>query len=175
MKEEIWKPIEGYENHFVSNYGNIKSKKNKLNPSITNNGYLRVTIRKNGKNNYKNVHRLVAKAFIPNPNNYPCVNHIDGNKQNNNVENLEWCSYSHNNREARRMGLNVTKKGKYNHRARKVIQYDLQDNMIKIWDYMTLITKELGYDYTAISNCCRGKTKKSYGFKWKYAEEGLKK
>lgn len=172
--KEIWKNIKRYENLYkVSNWGRVKSARNNilLKLHIQKNGYLRVSLSKNGKIKYYNIHRLVAEAFIPNPNNYPIINHIDGNKKNNNVKNLEFCTYSHNNKEARRLGLNISKKGKYNHKSRKVVQYDKKGNIIKEWDYMNLITEILGYDYTSISKCCSGKQRTSYGYIWKYKEE----
>ena len=171
--KEVWKDIIGYETLYkVSNFGRFKSIRNNifLKPYIQQNGYSRVSLSKNGKIKYYNIHRLVAEAFIPNPNNYPVINHVDGNKNNNNVGNLEFCTYLHNNKEARRLGLNITKKGKYNHKSRKVIQYDKNGNFIKEWDYMILITEILGYDYTSISRCCSGKQKTSYGYIWKYKE-----
>ena len=112
MQEEIWKDIPGYENCFqASNLGRIRSldrlvkRKNKngvysnypvkgkiITQFINNNGYYRVHL-----DNSKSVHRLVAEAFIPNPDNLPCVNHKDLNTLNNCVDNLEWCSYYYNN------------------------------------------------------------------------------
>ncbi|BBK61872.1 hypothetical protein A9CBEGH2_08120 [Amedibacterium intestinale] len=77
----------------------------KLKGGQYHNGYKFVCLRKNGINKNVMIHRLVAETFIPNPNNYPCVNHIDGNKQNNCVENLEWCSYSDNLKHAVKIGL----------------------------------------------------------------------
>ena len=171
--KEIWKDIKGYEGLYqVSKSGKIKSIRNNiyLKPNLQVNGYLRISLSKNGKIQYKNIHRLVAETFIDNENNYPVINHIDGNKLNNNADNLEWCSYQHNNLEARRLKLNITKKGKFNHKSRIVVQYDTNGNIIKVWDYMGLITKTLGYDYTSISRCCSGKQKTSYGYIWKYKE-----
>ena len=172
MKEN-WRDIKGYEGLYkVSNLGRIKSIRNNiyLKPNLQSNGYLRISLSKNGKVQYKNIHRLVAEAFIKNDNEYPIINHIDGNKLNNNVDNLEWCSYQHNNKEAIRLKLNVAKKGKDNHRSKVITQYDKNGNFIKQWDYMSMITKELGYDYTSISKCCSGKQKTSYGYIWKYKE-----
>lgn len=81
----------------------INSKTNKeIKPRIMYNGYMRVKVK--GKEMF--VHRLIAEMYIPNPNNYPIINHIDGNKLNNSVENLEWCTYSHNNKHACNSGLN---------------------------------------------------------------------
>lgn len=106
---EIWKDIKGYEGLYqISNLGRLKSlprkyKKRYINeeiikkPSKLPKGYLRIALAKNGTIKYFFIHRLVAQAFIPNPNNLPCVNHKDCNTSNNSVNNLEWCSYKHNN------------------------------------------------------------------------------
>lgn len=111
---EEWKPIEGYENYYeISNYGRIKSlphkwvgfgkninckTKSKIRITKTNKtGYEQVVLFKNGTSKTFLVHRLVAMAFIPNPDNLPCVNHKDCIKTNNFVSNLEWCSYEYNN------------------------------------------------------------------------------
>ena len=107
MKEELWKDIEGYEGLYqISNYGRIKSLKFKNNvcerkrvlimkPNLRN-GYFVINLRKNTKRKNFQVHRLVAQAFIKNPFNYPIVNHIDFNRQNNIVDNLEWCTQKQN-------------------------------------------------------------------------------
>lgn len=98
-----WKCLEflGYDNYFINNNGEIKYiSKNKEKDKkyiIDKDGYFRVKINKNNKTKYYYVHRLVAIAFIPNPNNLPCVNHKDENKSNNNVDNLEWCTIAYNN------------------------------------------------------------------------------
>lgn len=121
MKKEIWKDIKGYEGVYkISNFGNVKSLPKKLGrPDAINknskkrseiflkkntgkNGYERINL---GRGNMKNVHRLVAKTFILNDKNKPCVNHKDGNKSNNCVDNLEWCTYYENNRHAAKNGL----------------------------------------------------------------------
>lgn len=96
---EIWKDIKGYEdNYIISNCGNIKSKKTNKNVYFSNSkNYKRVLLSKNGKAKGYSVHRLVAQNFIPNPNNYPCVNHLDCDKTNNRVDNLQWCTYKQNN------------------------------------------------------------------------------
>ena len=127
---ENWKDIEGYENLYqISDLGNVRSlnaiinckgAKN-INTHIrrgrilkqrkTTTGYYYVNLSKNGKVKPSRVHRLVAQAFIPNDKDFNLVNHKDGNKLNNNVNNLEWCDYSHNLKEAYRIGLR--KKQKY--------------------------------------------------------------
>ena len=113
MQKEIWKDIPNYEGLYqVSNIGNVRTLDKYVNSSIKNNdkvkrksqilkqynkrGYLQVTLTVNNKRHYFGVHRLVAQAFIPNPNNFPQVNHKDENPLNNNVKNLEWCTAKYN-------------------------------------------------------------------------------
>ena len=114
MVTEIWKRIEDYPNYEVSNLGNVRSidhcttqinngttvnsfyKGKEVSKTPVGRGYLRVVLHKEGKSTGFLVHRLVGKAFIENPNEYPCINHKDGNKKNNSVDNLEWCTYSQN-------------------------------------------------------------------------------
>ena len=107
--EEIWKDIKGYEGLYqVSNLGNVKSLSRVsiqghilptkiLKFGYNLQGYKIVGLHRDGSSKTRTVHRLVAEAFIPNSNNYPCINHIDENKQNNRVDNLEWCTYEYNN------------------------------------------------------------------------------
>lgn len=109
MKEE-WRPVKGYEGLYeVSNMGRVKSlhasKDIILKQCTRSGGYAGINLHKDGTCNYKLVHRLVATAFIRNPNNYECVNHKDGNKKNNTVDNLEWCTSSYNTKHAYRNGL----------------------------------------------------------------------
>jgi len=96
--EEIFKTIEGFENYSVSNLGNIANQKTGriLSISLYKNGYNKVNFSLNGKKYTKQVHRLVAKAFIENPCNKPCIDHIDNNKTNNNISNLRWVTKSEN-------------------------------------------------------------------------------
>ena len=125
IQDEVWKDIEGYEGLYqVSNFGNIKSlprirhngkgtyiqKEKLLKQTFTSTGYKKVELCKDGKRKGFKVHRLVAIAFIPNPDNKPEVNHIDGNKINNNIDNLEWVTSSENTIHAYETGLNPNKK-----------------------------------------------------------------
>lgn len=154
-EEETWKPIKDYENVYeVSNYGNVRSidryyeqtngkcekyqhiYKGKILKQYKNNaGYMQVQLSFKYKSIPKRVHKLVAEAFLDNPNNYKCVNHINGDKTNNRVENLEWCTYSHNNREARRLGLNKGYKGMtYKKRCELAIEYIKTTNFWGLYD-----------------------------------------
>ena len=106
MTEEVWKDIAGYEGIYkVSNLGNIKSfRKNKetvLKPYTTSQGYKQARLFKDGKSKGFFVHRLVAQAFLPNPENLPCINHKNEVKDDNRLENLEWCSYKYNSNQQR--------------------------------------------------------------------------
>lgn len=99
--KELWNDIIGFDGLYqVSNFGKVKSYKRKnktvLKESLSKKGYKRVILYKNNKQFYYSVHRLVATAFIPNPENKPHINHKDGNKLNNRVENLEWCNAKEN-------------------------------------------------------------------------------
>lgn len=97
--EEIWKEIKKLDGKYeVSNFGNIRNTKTKSirKPSKAGKGYLRINVIVNGKRKYYYIHRLVAEAFIPNPKNLPLVNHKDENKNNNFVDNLEWCDNDYN-------------------------------------------------------------------------------
>lgn len=121
------------------------------------------------KQSQKLVHRLIAEAFIPNPQNYPVVNHIDGNKQNNSISNLEWCTQEHNMEEAKR--LNLFKPGKNLPGKRKVNQYEKNGNFIREWESLISVQRALNYKTGAISLCCRGKLKTAYGYIWEYVKE----
>ena len=132
---EIWKDIEDYEEYYqISNLGRIRNKKESriLKPSKSG-GYYHISLRYGNKKEML-IHRLVAKAFIPNPLNLSYVNHKDENKLNNNVENLEWCTAKYNNSYG---------KGALA-RNQRVIQYDLQGNAIKIWESIKEASEELG-------------------------------
>jgi len=177
--EEIYKNITGYEGiYYISNKGNVKSKKRKidsiLKPRKSNCGYLRIFLCKNKSHKQYTIHRLVAEAFIPNLENKPQVNHIDGIKINNFVENLEWVTSSENTTHSFRVlnkkpNLTGTGKfGKLNGHSCPVVQYDLLGNTIKIWECMTEAQNTLKINRVCISNCCRNKQQTAGKYKWKY-------
>lgn len=111
---EIWKDIKDYEGLYqISSLGRVRHvpKNFYLKSNYTPNGYEKVTLTKNKNKKYPNVHRLLAMHFLENVRAFPCVNHKNGNKQDNSLGNLEWCSYSMNNKHAFKMGLNRPVKG----------------------------------------------------------------
>ena len=165
----------------ISNTGKVRSLKRNIiiQPYKHKSGYLYCCLCKNSKKQLFRIHRLVAKHFIENVNNYIDINHIDGNKHNNNINNLEWCSRSYNIKEAYRNGLMESnfkfslynKKGLLNPRCKKINQYDLNNNLIKKWNSIKEIYLQTGYSQAFISGCCKGNHKKAYNFIWKYAEQ----
>jgi len=162
--EEIWKNI--YNNNYaVSNLGRVRAndriintatgprhyKERLLIPEVTRDGHLRVTLVEAGKKNRQFVHRLVAEAFLPNPNNLPVINHKDENPSNNTVENLEWCTVAYNNA--------------YNNRHERI--GDAEGHNIKVYS----LTGELLETYPSYT-----KAAQAYGYSlstfWRYMQEG---
>lgn len=174
--EEIFKKIKGFPNYYVSNLGNVKLNERILKPYSNQKGgkgYLLLTIYNyNDKQNYKRyIHRLVAQVFIPNPENKPCVNHRDGNKKNNNVNNLEWATYSENMYHAVKNNLTNFPKGKNHKLSKKVVQLDLNRKFIKIWESTGEIKRELGIPKQSISSCCNHKNKQTHNYIFMWLEE----
>lgn len=175
VMEEIWKPVVGYEGMYeVSNLGNIKSlnyngtrEKRVMKPTDFGGGYLRVKLWKNKTPKLFFVHRLVAQAFIPNPDNLPEINHKDENPSNNRVENLEWCDRKYNINYGTRTEkyIRTNTNGK---KSKQVVQYSLDGEAIKVWPSTSEIQRQLGFRSGNISNCCKGRQKTAYGFIWQY-------
>ena len=185
---EIWKSIENFPYYEVSNFGNVRSvdrvftdtlgrkvnRKGKLLKCDTTGRYKLVRLYNisQGKDIALLVHRLVAKVFIPNVDNKPQVNHIDGNKANNRVENLEWCTHSENQIHAYKNGLNIHS-GKSGRPKKKVCQIDLKTGkIINIFNSIAEARRSLGVSKDNISQVCNGKRHKCLGYGWKYFEEG---
>lgn len=178
--DEIWITIKQNENYEISNTGKVRNKKTKriLKPWKNSRGYLIITLRNGYKSKCHTVHRLVAENFILNPNNLPQVNHIDGNKQNNFINNLEWVSASENMKHAYKNNLCTIDKNKMMNMTEQsktktkkiIIQYDLNRN--KINEYKSLKEAELKtkIKYQYISSCCRGISKTAGGFIWEYKQ-----
>jgi hypothetical protein len=165
---EIWKDIPNYEGLYqASNLGNIKSlnynhtKKEKiLKTRLDTRGYEIIELRNKGKRGFHRVHRLVAQAFIPNPDNYPQINHKDENKLNNCVDNLEWCDNDYNAHYGTH--YNRIKEKLY----KPVCQYNLNGVFIKSFNSLSEAQKAIGT--THISDVCRGKRKTAGGYIWRY-------
>ena len=167
MNDEVWKDIEGYEGLYqVSNLGRVKSirygKERILKPLRYNCGYFVVNLWKNGERNQYLVHRLVCQSFIPNPNNLPQVNHKDENKENNSVENLEWCTAKYN------YNFGTINQRRAEKLSKPVLQYTKSGEFVREWKSTHDVQRNLGYAGSSISRCCRGKLKSAYGFVWKY-------
>ena len=169
MLEEIWKEIPNYNGaYLISNYGRVysKHKKGYLAQTTNNNGYLKVSLWKDNKGKNEYVHRLVALAFIPNPEGFPQVNHMDEDKQNNYVENLEWCDNSYNNTygtKRQRQGETLLNNGKTSYR---VNQYDLDGNFIATYRSMREAERINHLGNGAISACLRKGYKQWGGYRW---------
>lgn len=158
---EIFKDIEGYEGYQISNLGNVKSlgndkarKEKVLKPAKDKYGYLYVCLHKQGKVKFCLIHRLVALHFIPNPNNYPIINHKDENPLNNNISNLEWCTPKYN--------------SNYGTRNEKISKQVMCVETGVIYPSASEVQRELGFLQTNISNVCNGKRKTCGGFHWCY-------
>ena len=167
MIGEIWRTVisdgEPYEGFEVSNLGRIKSlnyrrtgKPKLMTPSDDGCGYLVVHLRKNGESKMCKVHRLVAEAFIPNPENKPTVDHIDRNKLNNFVGNLRWADIElqNNNRDLSTI-------------SKPVLQYTLDGEFIREWE-STQECGRNGFNQGAVVDCCNGKRKSHKGFRFMY-------
>lgn len=185
---EIWLPIKGYESFYhISNLGKVKalaktvsiglgrqqSYAEKIKPaSVASNGYLMVGFQVDRKKKTITIHRLVALHFVPNPHNHKIINHKDGNKLNCAADNLEWGTYSHNAKHAFSLGLRfgawTGKTGRFHHRTKPVVQYDLYGKEIKQWESSGVAANELGIKVKCIRSVCGQENKTYKGSKWAY-------
>ena len=159
--EEVWKDIPEYEGLYqVSNLGRVKSLKREkfLKPNVDAYGYLCVDLYKNKNHNFKRIHRHVAEAFIPNLENKPQINHIDGNKQNNNVNNLEWVTPCEN------IKHKFDVLGYKQSNCKKVLCVESN----RVFDSLHDASRILGINFKNISAVCRGKRKTAGGYHWNF-------
>lgn len=176
MVKEIWKDIEGYDGVYqISNIGNVQSvqtyyrkrtgvttvRTQPIKQFVNKYGYLVVTLHKNCIAKTKTVHRLIAKAFIPNPDNLPCINHKNQIKTDNRLENLEWCTYEYNNSYGDKM-LRISVSSGF-----VVAQIDAKTNeVIRVFHSAREAGRVINSKH--ISECCRGERETACGYKWKY-------
>lgn len=176
---EIWVSIKDYENLYqVSNYGNIRSldkkdslgrfvKGKNMKPIVRKDGYLDITLHKDGKGKHFLLHRLIAETFIDNPNDYKEINHKDENKANNNINNLEWCSRSYNINYG--IGNKSRRKTLLNKRGKEIIQYNKNKEIIKIYPSLREANRKTNINIGNICECCNGTRKTAGGYIWQYA------
>lgn len=160
--------VPGYEGLYqITTNGELYSKatNKRRKTEVSRNGYERVCLWRDGKAKHYSIHRIVALAFIPNPDNLDMINHIDGNKLNNTVTNLEWCNASQNMRHAYANNLVSLK-------TRKVAQYTKNLTLIRIWNGITEASKALKINHANIVTVCQQTTNRRYagGYIWRYYE-----
>ena len=188
-ESEVWKDVIGFEGLYkASDKGNVRSVERRdslgrkcggrmLNPRYDKDGYLRVTLCKNGKQKTRFIHRLVAGAFVPNPDGYSEINHRDENKVNNYANNLEWCTREHNVNH----GTMIERSAQT--RSKKVKATNIETNEVITFN-STVEAGRKGYDQGGVTKACRGIYKngrngnliggdgRTYrGYRWEYYEE----
>lgn len=190
MQKEIWKDIPNYEGLYqVSNLGRIKSLERKIKNNYNyfihkeqllklcigkKDGYVYVHLTKNNKGKTTKVHRLVAKAFIPNPYNLPQINHKDENKTNNCVDNLEWCTSKYNNnygtRNSKLYNKTSFRKGHKPKSCKKIEKYSLDGSLLETYSSIREAGRKNNFSASSIYRCCEGKVK-CRNYIWKYAKK----
>ena len=179
-----WKDIVGYENEYqINQFGEIRTLKDSpklkkydvLKPQISKrNGYVYQMLYKNGKEKLLRVHRLVAMAFLPNPNNLPQVNHKDGNKQNNSVDNLEWCEQSDNMKHAYKNGLQIPSENQRraiintNKLKQKKVCQIKDGEVINTFSGISEASRQTKISISCILRCCNLKRKSTNGYEWRF-------
>lgn len=177
---EIYACINDCHGYLITTYGRVISLKNKKIKEIKSikgkDGYYRVTLRKNGKYCTFTVHRLVAQAFISNPYNKPQVNHIDENKANNHVSNLEWatakenCNHGNHNKKLIDKWKMRDCNGINNYNSKSIIGINEKSGDVKFYYYMSECKKD-GFNLSAVSSCCNERIKSHHGYKWFYTDK----
>jgi hypothetical protein len=162
---EIYKEIQGFKRIYtISNKGNVKNIKTGkiLKPGKHTQGYMQIGLSINNKSKTFKIHRLIAFYFIPNPYNLPSINHIDGDKTNNNIKNLEWCTTSQNNQHAYNLGLRFMTKKNLEIISKKVI--DITSN--KVYSSVKEVAKIHNLVYGSLVNKLNGKRTNNTNFKY---------
>ncbi len=165
---ETWKDAAGFEGLYeVSDYGRVRHKDGQeIGGSINNYGYRAYSLFKDGKRYTAKGHRLVAEAFIPNPDGKRNVNHLDGNRDNNYVENLEWATHGENiNHAIKELSIDFS--------AKPVVQMTLSGDVVAIWANASVAARLLNGNSQLISACCRGTAKSTGDYNWRFAELSL--
>lgn len=184
--EEIWKTIKGYEGIYeVSNLGRVRSldrtyklingypqtiKGRIMSQFNTKDGYKGIRLRTRTDRKSFKVHRLVAQVFIPNPENYPFVNHKDEDKHNNHVDNLEWCTPKYNLNYGTVIERLSAKHHNHPKLSKPVEQLTIEGVIIKTYPSIKEAARQLGLHAQNIGQCCRGKYRHVGGYRWKYKE-----
>lgn len=167
---EIWKDVKNYEGIYqISNFGQVRNNKKILKPALKR-GYLQIGLRKNGIRKFFQVHRLVADAFISNPNKLPQVNHKDENKLNNEVNNLEWCSASYNNSYGSRLKRVV----ETNKSRQPVILYDKDGNFLNEFFSIMEASRITKINPSCIVKSCTSKNINPRKYIWRYKKEVIR-
>lgn len=182
MQKEIWKPIKDFETKYeISNKGRIRNLRTGNILKMTNQygDYFRIVLYDEAKKKSCYIHRLVAEHFIDNPYKYPCINHKDLNKQNNDASNLEWCTYSYNSKDAilkganTMSGFNKYNKNKFKNKYGKIFQCDRDKNVINIFDSLNEAHNKTGVCARNILHCINhqeGRTQAG-GYIWESEKE----
>lgn len=162
------KTIEGYEGSFIDTSGVIKNKSG-IRKTYVSRGYEKIILTKNNKSTLFSVHRLVAMAFIPNPENKEFVNHINGNKLDNRVQNLEWCTRSENTIHAYKLGMCKRDKGESSPHSKKIYQIDINTNKV-IGEFLGVAELQRKLGFSNISRAAKfGRI--ANGYKWSYTKQ----
>lgn len=168
MDKIIWKDVDNYEGVYeISNTAVIRRKDNHQikKQHVDNLGYYAVSLWKDGAGQTVRVHRILAKAFIPNPNNYPCINHKDEDMSNNSLENLEWCTKKYNNC----YGTKIQRQNKKKNRA--ILQYSLSGDLLKEYESESIAASVCGISQARISNSALNGGIPYKGYIWRFKEE----
>jgi hypothetical protein len=176
-EDEVWKDIEGYVGLYqISSYGRVRSldrevmyeekcklRKGKvLTLQSDSYGYHVTNLNKEKKRKEHKVHRLLSQAFIPNPFNKPYINHIDGDKQNNNLNNLEWCTPKEN--------MVHSAENNLNNRNKAVEKYGTNGDLVKVYYSIREASRDSGVCNGSISKACKGKLETAGGYRWKLVD-----